>query len=251
MPFSLSSFISERWTLEQSVCLFNAYLMIALLGLTFISMTCTAMIRYIRVLRPTLRHFLKPKRTLIVILILWLAYFLLILFPAVLGEFPEGRYNVNRRFCRLRCEGKEPRKITKTVRYMVVILGFPLAVVIFTTYYKLFRFISHHNQIVVPNLQQGISPNIEEVKITKTLVTVAVGFVVCWIPAGIIEVVSVTKHIHSFQFATFVVFLQTIFIFTSSVINPLIYYFTNKRFKREYLRLLCSLLPVQGQIFPG
>ena len=223
--------------------------MIALLGLTFISMTCTAMIRYIRVLRPTLRHFLKPKRTLIVILILWLAHFLLILFPAVLGE--EGRYNVNRGLCRLRYEGKELRKITKTVRYIVVLLGLPLAVVIFTAYYKVFRFIFHHNQMVVPNLQQGISPNIEEVKITKTLVTVVVGFVVCWIPAGIIEAVSVTKHIHSFQFPAFVVFLQTIFIFTSSVINPLIYYFTNRRFKREYLRLLCSLLPVQGQIFPG
>lgn len=160
MPFSLSCFINERWTLEQSVSLFNAYLMIALLGLTFIFMTCTAMIRYIRVLLPTLRHFLKPKRTLIVILILWLAYFLLILFPAVLGEFPEGRYNVNRGFCRLRYEGKELRKITKTVRYIVVLLGFPLAVVIFTAYYKVFRFIFHHNQMVVPNLQQGILPKL-------------------------------------------------------------------------------------------
>ena len=35
----------------------------ALIGLTFISMTSTAVIRYVRVVRPSLQRYLKPKRT--------------------------------------------------------------------------------------------------------------------------------------------------------------------------------------------
>ena len=252
MPFSLASFIHNRWIFGQTTCVFNSYLVIGLLGVTLISMTCTAVIRYVRVVKPSFHQYLKPKRTLIVILTLWLGYFLLIVFP-VFGEFPEGHYNPNRSFCRLHYRSGQIKQLTRTVAYIVLTFGVLLALIMFTAYYKVFRFVSHHNQMVAPNLQQGISANIEEAKITKTLVIVVVGFVLCWLPTGIIEgmnVITLDIDNPSFKVPTFVIFLQTIFIFTSSAINPLIYTFTNRRFRRDYIALLYKLLPSNGQAQP-
>jgi len=249
MPFSLASFISERWTLWNAACVANAYLILALLGVTIISMTCTAVIRYFRVMRPSLHHCLKAKRTLIAMSTLWQAYVLLIILPAFL-EFPEGRYNPKRGFCRLHYKNKQNRELANIVRYIALISGVFLVLIMFTAYYKLFGFVSHHNNMVAPHLQhaQGISPHVEEAKVTKTLVIVVVGFVLCWLPTAVIEGLNVTSRIHKIKVPAFAVFLQTLFICTSSAINPLIYTFTNKRFRREYAVFWRSLLPSNRQI---
>ncbi len=90
MPLSLASFISGRWILGPTACVFNAYLINALLGLTFISMASTAVIRYFCVARASLYHHVKPKRTLILISTLWLLYLVVMAIPGFV-EFPEGR----------------------------------------------------------------------------------------------------------------------------------------------------------------
>ena len=252
MPFSLASFIHDRWIFGQTTCVFNAYLVIGLLGVTLISMACTAVIRYVRVVKPSFHQYLKPKRTLIFILTLWLGFLLLIFLPAF-KLFPEGHYHPYRSFCLLRYRKKQILQLARTIGLIVVTFGVLFGLMMITAYYKVFRFVSNHNQMVAPNLQQGISANVEEAKITKTLAIVVVGFVLCWIPIGIIEGMNViTLEIDRPSFTGLEVFkfLQTIFIFTSSVMNPLIYYFTNRRFRREYVAFLRKFLPSNGQAQP-
>ena len=240
MPLSLASFISGGWILGSTACVFNAYAIQALLGMTFISMTSTAVIRYFCVVRASLHHHLKPKRTLYVILTLWIMYLLLVAIPCIV-EFPEGHYNVRRSFCRL---AYKSNKVNRVVSLFVLTLGGVFTLVMFTAYYNVFRFVSHHNHAVAPNLQHGMSSHTEEAKITKTLVIVVVGFVMCWVPTVIIEIMNIVNRYYKVvKVPVFAIFLQTIFIFTSSAINPLIYTFTNRRFKREYLEFLRSVLP--------
>ena len=234
MPLSLASFISGRWILGPTACVLNAYLINALLGLTLISMASTAVIRYFRVARASLYHHVNPKRTIILISTLWLLYLILAALPGFV-EFPEGRYNEKRIFCRLHYENK---KTYETVRFILLALAAVLSTVMFTAYYKVFRFVSHHNHAVAPSLQHGMSSHTEEAKIAKTLAIVVLAFVMCWVPAGIIEATTAIK----IKVPAFVRFIQTLFIFTSSTINPLIYSFTNRRFKREYLEFVRSIL---------
>ena len=125
MSFSLPFFISGRWTLSPTACTFNAYLILALLGMTFISMTFTAVIRYFCVVRASLHHHLKLKRTLYLISTLCLMDLLLIAVPSLV-EFPVGRYSVRRSFCRLAYKSK---KIKGTVDFLCMHLEvcFPLS----------------------------------------------------------------------------------------------------------------------------
>ena len=214
MPFSLVSFINGRWMFGAAACAFNAYLIIALLGMTFISMTSTAVIRYVCVVRASLHHHLKPKRTLYVILTLWTMYLLLIAFPCIV-EFPEGNYNIRRSFCRLAFKSNE---VFDVVAFIVLILGGVFSLIMFTAYYKVFKFVSHHNRAVAPNLQHGMSAHTEEAKITKTFVIVVAGFVMCWVPTGIIEIMNFAdRYQKTFKVPVFAIFLQTIFIFTSKL----------------------------------
>ncbi len=235
MPLSLASFISGRWILGPTVRVFNAYLINALLGLTFISMTSTAVIRYFCVVRASLYHHVKLKRTLILISTLTLLYLIVMAIPGFV-DFSEGRYSAKRTFCRLHYHNRET---FKTVRFILLALAAILSMVMFTAYYKVFRFVSYHNHAVAPSLQHGFSTQIEEAKITKILLIVVLAFVLCWVPTGIIEAVTAIKV----KVPVFVIFLQTLFIFASSAINPLIYTFTNRRFKKEYLELVRSFLP--------
>ena len=93
---------------------------------------------------------------------------------------------------------------------------------------------------MAPNLQHGMTSPTEEAKITKTFVVVVLAFVMCWVPTGIIEIMNIVNRYHNVvKVPVFAIFLQTIFIFTSSAINPLIYTVTN----RAHLGFLRSVLP--------
>ena len=117
----------------------------ALIGLTFISMTSTAVIRYVRVVRPSLPRYLKPKRNLLVIFSLLLSSLLLISLPLFV-DFPEGRYNEKRGFCLLHYNKRKLKRIKRVVQGLVITFGVLLALVVLTAYFKLFRFVARHNR---------------------------------------------------------------------------------------------------------
>jgi len=78
--------------------------------------------------------------------------------------------------------------------------------------------------------------NVQEANITKTLVVVLVGFALCWLPVLVIDTIDVVTGAlilprQLYLFYTFMVFL-------SSTINPFIYALVNKRFRREYSKVL-------------
>lgn len=197
-------------------------------------MISTAVIRYLCVARASLHHHLEPKRAIILILTLWFLYLVLIAIPGFV-EFRKARYSVKRTSCRLHYD---ERKTFKTVRVILLILAAILSTIMFIAYYKVFRFVSRHNNAVAPSLHHAMSTNIEEAKITKTLVIAVLAFVLSWIPAGIVEAITTIQT--KSKISLFVRFLQTLFIFSCSAVNPQI---TNRRFSREYLELVRSLLP--------
>lgn len=250
MPFSLVSLIEGKWPVSSEACTFNALLFHVLLGVTLTTMTCTAVIRYLCVVKRTLHHrYVKPNTVAIGIAILWLLNVIVQSFPVLLSS-GHGIYNSKVGYC---FYFLPDRDVGDTINYSGVTVAFILGLLIFLAYFKVFRFVSLHNHTVASNLQQGNPSQIEEAKITRTLVIVVLGFLACWAPVIIIQFIDILGRYRygQFKMPTFVFLIQTMCIFGGSFINPFIYVFTNKRFRKEYFALLSSLLPSSTRIAPA
>ncbi len=75
MPFSLASLIKGKWLFSLEGCTSNAFLLVFLMGVSLITMTWTAVIRYLCVVKPTLYHqYVKPKTVAFGIAASWLGF---------------------------------------------------------------------------------------------------------------------------------------------------------------------------------
>ena len=76
--------------------------------------------------------------------------------------------------------------------------------------------------------------NAWELRVTKLLFLVVLGFFVCWIPVIIIGLLA---HSSTVKLPNFAPELYTVLAFTSAVINPFIYGVANREFRQEFLRV--------------
>ena len=167
-----------------------AYLRI-LVGVYLITMTCTAIIRCFCLVEPFLyQKYVKPKTVACRISLLWLIYCIL---QAFLLSYGHGEYSKRRTCCRYdtdKFDGKEIVAIK--LNYINLALIFAHCSLIFLAYFKVFRFVSHHNHAVADSLQQPANhSHIEEAKITKTVAVVVLGFLSCYVPATTMQFISV------------------------------------------------------------
>ena len=249
MPLSLASLIHGKWLFSPEACTFTAFINSFLMGVSLSTMTCTALIRYLCVVKPALhQQYVKPKTVAIGISVLWLGC-LIVQTIAGFVLSANGLYDKRRTTCIYENRLKVPVDI---FNFSTLAGAFFLGSIIFFAYFKVFRFVSHHNHTVASNLQPGNHLHIEEAKITKTLVIVVLGFVFCWVPTTTIQFIDsvVYSQFGQLRMPNFVFLFQTIFIFTSSAVNPFIYGFTSKRFRKQYFELLGVLCPSAPQVFP-
>ena len=119
----------------------------------------------------------------------------------------------------------------------VFYIAIPIGIISFA-YYKIFKNIKQHNQ-EMNNTRQGaiLRLNVEEVKITKALFAAVLGFIICWGPIAVIDLVdSYTKHQLAIPRQVFLLYIYL--GFGSSSINPVIYGVMNRAFRSEFLRVL-------------
>ena len=111
-------------------------------------------------------------------------------------------------------------------------------------YVCVFRKLRQHNNRVAPSLHTGslqsVSNSVEEVKVTKTVVAVVVGFYVCWVPASVITVVYTIFYARSslrtvpFSAWRYSTFYSNIPVYVSSAINPVIYSGSSSAFRKAF-----------------
>ena len=117
---------------------------------------------------------------------------------------------------------------------------FPLTVTIFS-YKKVFKKIREHNFVVAQTLRsQGagnstISSN--EIRICRSLFIVVFAFMLCWIPAWVITILTRFRIVGTMprEFEL----LCTFCLNMSNTINPFIYAGMNSLFRKEFRKLLC------------
>ena len=245
MPFSLISMANGKWSSSPAACNFHAYIFTFLLGASFVTMALTAIIRYLCVVKPSIHHNLKPRVTFLTISVMWATTLILTLIPISLG-LAHGRYRRKRVYCQLDYSNETVYKDIHIFYLTVVAL---LALVILVAYYRVFCFVYQHNQFVTSNLQ-GASGSIEEATVTRTVATVVFWLGLCWAVTGIIEIRNIPEDRRLFKVPGYIIFLQTMLMYCSSAMNPDIYCFTSRRFRKELFEIYRRLRPSSAKIWP-
>ena len=82
--------------------------------------------------------------------------------------------------------------------------------------------------------ESQLNAHVQEVKVTKTLAAVLVGFSCCWIPIMVIDQLDINNRAPLLPRRVY--YMYGMLIYISSAINPILYGFMDRSFRAEYKR---------------
>ena len=120
-----------------------------------------------------------------------------------------------------------------------VFIAISMSIVI-VCYLSVFKALKVHERTVANNLRTGnirqSTLSVEDIKVTKILFATVVGFVICWTPVLVIDIVDLFLGA-GWALSRQTYYMYTIFGITSSAINPIIYGVMNPSYRKAYCRL--------------
>ena len=228
-PQSITVVILGRWPFNQDVCQAQGFFVIILACASLQILALTAINRFYRIVRTThyKRIFTKTKTIRMIALC-----FIFALLEPLPYLFSGRRYvfHPGKMFCSQTTEISVPNLL---VSVFVGVPTFTLSI----CYFLVFRKIQIHQRSVQSNLQSSSTDEIthRDIKITKILFITVIGFLVCWTPIVVIDVVDAIRGEVTFPRQVYVLYL--LLGNMSAVINPFIYGVLNKSFRDEYKKM--------------
>ena len=227
-PFAVVTLYRGRWIFGSSVCLFQGFATFNFAMASLGTMGIIAVSRYFCVVKPQKYMVLFTKRRILMyIASVWLV--------APFGSIPplffdEGKYEFQP--AKAQCLYSFEANIPFSVFIDGVFIAIPLTIIT-VCYAKVFYTVSQSNRVfsLENNLHQ-LRANVEEAKVTKTLVAVMVGFAICWLPICVIDFVDTARGEPTLPRQTYLTY--AFLIYSSSTINPFIYGTMNRYFRQAF-----------------
>ena len=236
--------IKGKWIVEVNpldvknfLCQFQGIIAPALTGFSLHIMALTAINRYICVVRQRLyRQLFSRKATCLMILADGIIILSLASIPC-----PSGFANITLDPRRAMFFTFLSQKSSQVIAAMLLIINVVTPMILITfSYYRVFKKIRSSSFQVDINSGTSDSPQsttatttskIQEVKITKTVFAVLLGYLTCWIPVIVCDNLSFNMINPRFPRQGELVF--TYFLSLSSAINPFIYGSTSRALRKE------------------
>ena len=236
MPLTLGSLIVDHWPFGELVCQIQGFSIHLLVFQSLQIITITASNRNLNVVRPHFykRIFTKLKTLLIIIAVSLLTA--VIMGTLVISLSSRYVFHPRKAICVMTFPSIEHSR-RFTIIFSIFFVGFP-AVVILACYARVLHTIRTHRREYETARGEHDSRSIlsrEEVKLSKIVFIIILGFSLCWIPCVIIDIADTTQ---TKWFPREVYMFYTFLAYTSAVLNPWIYGFMNKMVRKEMYHLL-------------
>lgn len=240
MPISEAILFVGNWPFGESLCQFHAFINLFVIYVSPATMSLTAINRYYRICRSnsSYRRIFSRNKSRFWLAFVWLFVAIYIAVPRLVEiqdfEFVPGY---------AQCSIKHLNEKAKIVHYSIV-LTFLLAIPSLATavsYSKVLRTIRQHKMEVLPSICQmrkrtnAARISVQEIKLSRSLFTVVLAFIVCWIPFWVIVIlrrffiISMTRNVE----------LMCMFcLYVSNTINPVIYAGMNSSFRLAFRRII-------------
>jgi len=195
-------------------------------------MTFVVSFRYFHIVKTSkYRLIYTPRNAVLIVVSGWLAAFITPLTYTAAGKdyvFQPGKF-----FCFMEA------KFTLLVLPFYIFIGISMMILILC-YLSVFRALKVHERTVTSNLRsvntRQAAISLEDIKVTKILFATVVGFILCWTPVLVIDIVDAFLG-SEWELTRGTYYMYTIFGITSSAINPIIYGVMNRSYRKAYLRL--------------
>ena len=237
IPISVASLVLEKWPFNNFVCQLQGFWILLTCAISLQASAATAVNRYFRVVRSRALYqkIFNAKTTKIAMAIV-----------CIVGLFAPRPYFIAghkyafhpaKAFCAHNAESLYKGYGAYLVLFYVAI---PLIVII-TCYTRVFIVVRRHNFRMRARSQPKPSIDspplsVDEVNITYTLLVVVTGFLACWTPVVVIDMIDFINA--EWKLKRQVYLSYTCFAFASASINPVIYGIMNRPFRAEYARIL-------------
>ena len=240
IPFSVASLIAGKWLFNNFVCQLQGFWILLMCAVSLETLAVTAVNRYFRVVRSRALYqkYFNMKKTKVTIVILWIVAFFAPLPYVVAGH--EFFFHTGKVFC---AHDAESLNQGYGAYLVLVYVALPLVVII-TCYTRVFIAVRKHNLKfqLRRSQRQDHQPegrlSVDEVNVTYVLLVVVIGFLTCWTPVMVIDIIDFINADWKLKRQVYVSY--TCFGFASTSINPMIYGIMNRSFRAEYLRIFTS-----------
>ena len=233
MPFTVVALFHGRWIFGESYCLFQGFAVLTFGIVAMVTMGVIAVNRFFCVVKPE-RYLLlfKKQRALIYIVIVWCLAFAGSVPPFSFEGKNSSKFQPGKAMCLYTFESN----LAYTVTLLCLYVAAPLTIIA-VSYVKVFRSVSRSNRAFCPGVNPSqLRANVEEAKVTRTLVAVLFGFACCWLPISVMDTVDAARGESTIPQQVYLTY--GFLIYLSSTINPFIYGIINRQFRREYKALL-------------
>lgn len=243
IPFTVASLIFGTWPFNNVVCQLQGFCILLMCAISLQTLAVTAVNRYFRVVRSR-ELYLKTfnfKTTKTTIAFVWIMALFAPLPYVVSGH--EFIFHPAKVFC---AHNSESLYKGYGAYLVLVFVAIPLIIII-TCYTKVFITVRNHNLNFRSRIRsRGQSKpsidgrlSVDEVNITYTLLVVVCGFLACWTPVVVVDMIDFINADWKLKRQVYVSY--TCFAFASASLNPVIYGIMNRSFRAEYARILASL----------
>ena len=221
MPWSVILLATGKWPFGTFLTYFATISKLSLTNISAWTMLLMALNRFYKIVKPTKYQSVFTKKFIVSsALAVWATFIVISLLFIVTSRF-------SNHVCPAFALPLTTYEMPISLPTLIFITFLPYPLFIFW-YWKVYRAVKMHNANI-----SWQNANVEDVRVAKILFITVVGFVSLWLPAQIIYLVSYHRRL-----PRQLTFLATLFIFSSSFINPFIYGFMNRSFRNEFKKCL-------------
>ena len=232
MLVSVASF--GNWIFGDGLCQLNGFMTTEFVISSMYSLTTISLNRYFMVVKQNLyQKVFNNRNQAIFIALIWLIPLPFAIGP-LLGwskfEFQAGKCI---------CIFYFSRSILFSTALLVVAVPVPLGIISYCCY-KIFKEVRQHSMQVNNMTTSAPSLNVEEVRVTKTLVVVISAYLVCFIPAATVNLIQMLNP--SFEIPLWIDIISVILVFCNHANNPVIYGAFNRQYRKAFKDIFKNLL---------
>ncbi|KAK3745853.1 hypothetical protein QZH41_003356 [Actinostola sp. cb2023] len=233
MGFMLVTLFNHgQWMFNNITCQINAFLVMELLLAAMFTICAISVNRYVKIVKPRWYSRLFNEATICKIVItIWMLP-LLVAIPPLLGW---SKYDFDPGKCI--CFFRTDHIGSYGLAVGVVTMGITVPIILYC-YFWVFKVVGVHSgrmEKLRNRRTSEVSSNIEEIRITRTLLVVMATFMLCFLPGTVVVVVQVSTVAHTVPFWAELVGIMC--AFANQAIDPIIYGFFNTQYRRAMVRL--------------